>query len=486
MFALARNPNGTFTQTADRAGPDLRRPGRDRHRKRAPVRRSAGANARSYRSAGAADRDRRGAEGHQPLGVRSGPVFEAIARKAARLCGADAGDVHSVRRRGLAASLAQFGLPAGVRRDAGAPAISGRTRRCRRPAHGEARRAFPTCWPIRARSHQRRRIGPAIARMLARAAAARRRADRRVHRSIAQRSPTVHRQADRACSQTFADQAVIAIENARLFDEVQAKTRDLERIAAAADRAPPTCSRSSAVSPFDCQPVLRRIVEMRASCAGRMIAACSLQKGDELRASAQSGCIAELVAFVTSMADQAGTERRRASDPDRRTVHHVPTCWPTRSIDCGERSAIGMATARCSACRCCARARRSAPSRSRRTEVRPFTDKQIELVADFRRPGRDRDRECRACSRKCRRAPELPHRSTTCAPRRIAWCRPRSSPRSASSPPASRTRSRTRSTSSTISRRCRRELIDELNDVLKAAALDEQASRRGRRIDRPI
>ena len=66
-----------------------------------------------------------------------------------------------------------------------------------------------------------------IAAMIGTPAAARGSPDWRV-RLVAQHRASVQRQADRA-AQTFADQAVIAIENVRLFDEVQAKTRDWRR-----------------------------------------------------------------------------------------------------------------------------------------------------------------------------------------------------------------------------------------------------------------
>ena len=63
-----------------------------------------------------------------------------------------------------------------------------------------------------------------------------------------------------ALVQTFADQAVIAIENARLFDEVQAKTRDLTE-ALTYQTGSSNILGVIASSPTDVGPVLKAIVE---------------------------------------------------------------------------------------------------------------------------------------------------------------------------------------------------------------------------------
>ena len=65
-----------------------------------------------------------------------------------------------------------------------------------------------------------------------------------------------------ALLQTFADQAVIAIGNVRLFDEVQAKTRDLEALVYQTGSA--NILKVIASSTTDVQPVLKAIVDSAA------------------------------------------------------------------------------------------------------------------------------------------------------------------------------------------------------------------------------
>ena len=89
---------------------------------------------------------------------------------------------------------------------------------------------------------------------------------------------------------TFADQAVIAIENVRLFDEVQARTRELGK-ALEQQVATGEILRVIASSPTDITPVLNAVAESAARLCGAVDAQIFRAEGDVLRLAASFGSI---------------------------------------------------------------------------------------------------------------------------------------------------------------------------------------------------
>src|SRR5262249_27914331 len=89
---------------------------------------------------------------------------------------------------------------------------------------------------------------------------------------------------------TFADQAVIAIENVRLFDEVQARTRDLSE-SLEQQTATSEVLQVISSSPGELEPVFQAMLANAVRICGASYGAMWLREGDAFRVAARHGAL---------------------------------------------------------------------------------------------------------------------------------------------------------------------------------------------------
>ena len=103
--------------------------------------------------------------------------------------------------------------------------------------------------------------------------------------------------------QTFADQAVIAIENVRLFDEVQARTRDLTE-ALQQQTATADILKVIASSPSDVQPVFDAVADRAMRLLKCWSVVVTRYDGEQLHFGAACGALPDTEAYVRRLFPQ--------------------------------------------------------------------------------------------------------------------------------------------------------------------------------------
>ena len=172
--------------------------------------------------------------------------------------------------------------------------------------------------------------------------------------------------------ETFADQAVIAIENARLFQELK---EALEQQTATSEILGVIAS-----SPTDIRPVLDTVVKNAAKVCGANDAVIRLVEGNLLRAVAHYGPVPEVAEARPinrqSPAGRAVMDRSAIHIPDWNAVatSEYPQVHES-SLRVGIGTALAVPLMRESVA--------IGEIHIRRQEVRPFTDKQIKLLETF-------------------------------------------------------------------------------------------------------
>jgi len=183
-----------------------------------------------------------------------------------------------------------------------------------------------------------------------------------------------------ALLKTFADQAVIAIENVRLFQELQAKNRDLTE-ALEQQTATSNVLRVIASSPTDLRPVLDAIAESAARLCSAKDAAIRLVEGNVLRLATHHGPIPFFAASELPI-DRGSVTGRAVVDGQLIHVEDLLSLPATEFPDVrataereGDRTLLAVPLVR-----------EGIPIGAiliRRTVVDPFTDKQIALLKTF-------------------------------------------------------------------------------------------------------